>query len=351
LGKPAEAELLFRQSLKIAERNHSSDWNVSGIFHNLAMALELEGKLPEAEEAWRKRVSTLEKLAAGDGGELQSINTELVAELGNLGRLLQREGKAEQADAVRREALARLERIAESLAKTARPLTPDLLRARAIAFARLGRWREAAADFSRYCEAIPDDDTTWETFAAALVETGGLDAYRRHCRDGFAHFHNTSYPRVADRVAKACLILPDSGVDLRALAAMANKALTLEKGNAGMPWHQFCKALAEYRQGNFADAARWSEQTLSHSTDALAPRIWALNGNSIERDAAAYALLAMAQHQLGRAREAKLALSNGIEIAETEMAKTGLNADLENSVYARALLREAKALIEGEPNK
>ena len=112
-----------------------------------------------------------------------------------------------------------------------------------------------------------------------------------------------------------------------------------------MPGHYFCKALAEYRRGNFSEAARWSQQTLAYATEPLAVRIAAIDAISMERDACAYALLAMAQHHLGQVDKAIASLKKG-EIAEASLPK--LNGDLENGPYAHALLREAKALIEGE---
>jgi len=341
LGDEAKAESMFREVIEIRDglRVPESDPERAMTLHNLAVTLELEGKLKEAVETRRKRIAILEKLA----GDAQNFNaqSEVAAELVSLARLLAKQGDTEQANTCLHEHSTLLGRLAGTLTALRPPITTDLLRLRGMILARLGRWTEAAADFSQYCTRKPDDYLMWETLAAALVQIDDVDGYRRHCQGGFEHFQHTKSPDIADRVAKACLVLPDSGVDFESSAALAETALALEKARLRMPWHYFCKSLAEYRRENFSEAARWGQQTLAHATEPLAVRIWAVNDTSLERDACAYALLAMAQHRLGLPDQAKDSLRKG-EVAEASLQ----NLDLENGPYAHALMRQAKELIQ-----
>ena len=69
------------------------------------------------------------------------------------------------------------------------------------------------------------------------------------------------------------------------------------------------------------------------------------------RDGAAYSVLAMAQYQLKRSDEARAALAKGVDIVNSKLPKLQNGALGENWIdwlIAHILLREAKALIEGQ---
>src|SRR5438046_2518714 len=69
--------------------------------------------------------------------------------------------------------------LSEKLAS--QPARSDLLGFRASLRGRMGRWREAAADLSKILELRPDDHQPFPNLAAALVEVGDLETYRRLC--------------------------------------------------------------------------------------------------------------------------------------------------------------------------
>jgi hypothetical protein len=169
------------------------------------------------------------------------------------------------------------------------------------------------------------------------VQVGDLKAYRLCCAQEFARFCGTGVPNTAERTAKDCLILPDSGVDLISISALADTALTTGKDSADMPWFQFCKALAEYRQGHYAGAVDWAHKALAHVGDVS------------NRDVETYMVLAMAQYRCKQAGEANAALAKGIEIGERKLPNLG-NADLGEDwvdwIIAHALVAEAKSLID-----
>lgn len=70
-----------------------------------------------------------------------------------------------------------------------------------------------------------------------------------------------------------------------------------------------------------------------------------------KRDVAAWAVVAMAQQQLKETDEARAALAKGLELAQTRLPRLGrdnLEQDWVDWLIAHLLLREAKALLEGE---
>jgi hypothetical protein len=77
------------------------------------------------------------------------------------------------------------------------------------------------------------------------------------CRRGLALAKNTTVPETADRVAKACCVLPSTDkAQHEAALALARKAVQFGKDsyNPNLPWFQVALGMAEYRGGHFADA-------------------------------------------------------------------------------------------------
>ena len=69
-------------------------------------------------------------------------------------------------------------------------------------------------------------------------------------------------------------------------------------------------------------------------------------------DARAYLVLAMAQHRLGRAAEAQIALAKAVDLTQTKLPPLDsgdLGGDWNDVVTAHLLLREAKALALPQP--
>ena len=204
--------------------------------------------------------------------------------------------------------------------------------------AERGQFAEAAADLVRVREANPENHGVWHELAPLLVASGQLDAYREHCRKSTERFGNSADPLIAERIAKDCLILPASGADLAVVAKMADTAAAVTNRSA-TPSFQFVKGLAEYRRGRFAGAVEWVNKALTKE------------GDSENRDVEAYMVLAMARYQLKQTDEARAALARGTEIERTKLPKLE-SGDIGESwldwIIAHALMREAKALIEGD---
>ena len=72
--------------------------------------------------------------------------------------------------------------------------------------------------------------------------------------------------------------------------------------------------------------------------------------NDMYRTVQAHMTLAMAQHQLRQTEEAQGTLAKGLEIANARFPKPGshsLDEQWHDWIIAHALMREARALIEG----
>ena len=202
---------------------------------------------------------------------------------------------------------------------------------------RMCHWKEAAADFSKALELRPEYFVYYR-LAPVLVQSGDLEGYRRCCAQVIARFAATTDPHIAEWMAEDCLLLADSGVDLSVVTAWADLVVTAWKDSRVLPTVQFCKGLAEYRQGHFAGAVDWLQKALSHA------------GGDLERDVKTYMVLAMAQYRSNQADQARVTLAKGVEIAESKLPKLesgDLGDDWVDWIIAHVLMTEAKTLING----
>jgi tetratricopeptide (TPR) repeat protein len=211
-----------------------------------------------------------------------------------------------------------------------------------------GRWKPAADRFSRLIQVDRLDG--WDVytldylrFGPAYVEMGDTAGFERFRDDAIARFSVGTCP-APDRILKICLLLPASGpvlASLRTIAADTAKSVSEADTNGDIfkaAWDSMSLALWEYRGGNYAKAAEWSQRCLS-CPEKNAPR-----------SAAALGILAMSCQRLGRTDEAGTYLVAGEELVE---GKSKGRLDLGTPVqgfwfdrsFARILLRESKALI------
>jgi tetratricopeptide (TPR) repeat protein len=355
---------------RAVEASRSADAN---ILHTLACVLFMEGK--------RDRAVTVEEQAANlaEGDRKQAFQKTLEGYkrgtnkpdvLSRQAAAFQKEGKLADAEAALREELAleqnlwddnsaRWEDTVRNLADVlvdehksdeagklfAAILTPafagqkesaGLLRAGGDFFARHGRWNEAAADFSRLVELEPTNHDAYRLLAPLLVQSGDLRGYRRHCAMENARFGDTKDLVIAERTAKDCLILADSGVDLGTVSKLAEVAASAVSRPNSNPFAQFTKGLAEYRQGRFLSAVEWTQKVLT--AQGWPPL-----------EAQASLVLAMSQQQLNHAGEAHTALAKGLDIIKRDgpdMESGDLGPSWSDWLIADALLKEAKELIQ-----
>ena len=330
-GKPAEAEPLFREGLDICRKVSPNDfeqrqWLAAG----LARVLRTQGKLAEAGPFYREAVTNSAKLRPNDPASWQW-------QVNDLADVLQSQGKFAEAEKLLAEVL--------KPAAQAQPQGTGALRIWVSLSGRQGRWKDAATNLDKLLEVDPSDAYAHLQLAALLAETGDLGAYRAHCRKMLARFGGTNDAAILGQTAIACLLVPGASGDLETASQLAGKAVTLGKDSAWLSFFQFGNGLAEYRRGQYASAVDWMRKVIGQPMSV---------GRSLpawQRDTAAYSVLAMAQHQLKQAEEARAALAKASEFAQTKLPQLGsdnLEQDWVDWLIAHILLSEAKALVNGE---
>jgi tetratricopeptide (TPR) repeat protein len=288
--------------------------------HGLGWMLEGEGNFAEAEIAYRGGVIGRQKRGEGE-------TPQALSELEGLVRVLVAQNKFTEAE----------QQLGQTLtpAFVRQPASGNLLALRADLLGRQGRWSDAVADATLAVEHQPTEQYRYHTLAPLLVITGDRPAYEQLCRKMLPMFADTVNPYVAERVAKDCLLLPGVGVNLQLVNKLADKSVTLESGNDPMPYSQGAKALSEYRQGHFVEAINWAKKPLTSS--------------EIYAQSHAYAILAMANLQLGQKDEARVKLAKGKTLAQTILP--GRDANKIGGawvawLFSQIQLDEATALIQ-----
>ncbi len=204
------------------------------------------------------------------------------------------------------------------------------------ACARLGRWDQAQAEMGKAVQLDPGNH--WYMFHVTVLQirAGDLAGYRRVCREMLKRFGDARQPEVAERTAKTCLLVPDAVADLAPVLRLADRAVTGTEKSSNYGFFVMAKGLAEYRAGRNAEAVNWVERLTRGA------------GNH-DSDVAALAVLAMAQHQLGRREQACAALDKAEAIVAKKMADPGagrpFGRDWDDWLRCRILLDEAGKLL------
>jgi serine/threonine protein kinase/tetratricopeptide (TPR) repeat protein len=211
---------------------------------------------------------------------------------------------------------------------------------RGYAFARRGHWPEAAQALERAADLDTSNHWFWLQLAPVMVQVGDISGYQSRRHAALERFGQTKDPAIAERTAKACLLLPLSGPDLEGAAQLADTALRTAPASTDQPWFQFAEGLAEYRLGRFTNAIDWERKALAGPIGVPA------------RDLGAWAVLAMAQERAKRAEDALFSLDRALDIERTNWPvpdQGDLGGGWHNVLIARILCREARALIAGDP--
>jgi serine/threonine protein kinase len=313
-----EAETLYRQVLA-SWRKQAGDDDPQTLFatRNLAGALEGQAKWAEAEALHREALASWRKQSGNEDAqalwECDGLYHDLVSQ--------HKYDEAEQLlDGVLTPAFVN------------EPACSNILTYRLDLMGRQGRWKEAAADAALILKYQPTDHYRYHILAGLLAITRNRADYEQLCQSILPMFTNTSNPYIAERVADDCLLLPNSGADLKQLDKLADVAVT---GAADEPYFQACKALSEYRLGQFPEAGQWAEKSLKTS--------------QVFAHAKGCAVLAMAQWQLGQKDRARATLAEGNTLAPG-ISYTNGTVDLGDSwvawIIARVSLDEATQLVQ-----
>jgi eukaryotic-like serine/threonine-protein kinase len=150
--------------------------------------------------------------------------------------------------------------------------------------------------------------------------------YRRARSALLAQFGTTTDRRIAERVGRACLLLPAPDEELKQAVALTERAAA--GGRAGHEfahaYYLFAQGLARYRQSRFDDAIKL---LTGEATSVMGP--------------SPPLILAMAQHQKGQKDQARQTLAAAIASYDWSAAK----ADNHDAWIAHILRRQAEMLI------
>jgi tetratricopeptide (TPR) repeat protein len=189
-----------------------------------------------------------------------------------------------------------------------------------------GRLAEARNPWHDWVASRPDNHDDWYGYAELCAYLGLENEYRVARRELLAKFSTTTSPHIAERVSRACLLLPIEGDELRQAVMLAEKAAAVDRAKyqAVLPHFQFVQGLADYRQGRF-DRAITTMRGDASRVLGPAPQL----------------VLAMALHQSGQTDEARKTLANAVAGHDWSPAKA---RDQDGWIY-HSLRREAEQMI------
>jgi tetratricopeptide (TPR) repeat protein len=324
-GRTAEAIRLLERTLAQREARLGPDHpGTLTSRNNLARAYWSAGRTAEAIRLLER---TLERMEARFGPGHPDTMTTLEA----LIQWYQRLGRFAQA----RPLAARYLQL--RLAKLPAQIAADdwRLAERGELYAYAGRWPQAAADLAAAVRAQPQRFMLWFLGAPLFLEVHGPKAYHGHCRGMLHCYGAATNPVIAGRAAKACLLAPAAAGDLALAVRLAERAVTGTQKHALYPHFQLARGLAHYRAGEF-------EAAIARLRPCLAGQEWNLT-------VPAQLVLAMAQHRLGHAEQARDALGRARAIMAGKQFPPGEQGDLiyvwHDWLICQHLRREAEALI------
>jgi WD40 repeat protein/serine/threonine protein kinase/Flp pilus assembly protein TadD len=203
-----------------------------------------------------------------------------------------------------------------------------------------GRWREAVKAWDKVVELDPSDHWAWYQCAPLHLHLGDVDDYRRLCRDMLRRFGQTDNPILAERTAKACLLLPDAVADQQLVQQLAQRTVTGTEKHAFYGFFRLVKGIAEYRAGHWEEAIHSLEDSQKYPTTSTR-QYKMLSG----------LFLAMAHHHRGRAGEARQAFRQATDLLDADIRKwKPEDANMGNHDWFLAMIirKEAEALLEGK---
>jgi tetratricopeptide (TPR) repeat protein len=219
------------------------------------------------------------------------------------------------------------------------PENPTRWLHRATLHAEQAKWDSAIADFRKAIQLDPNDATMRYLGALASLSTGRVDEYRKGCAEMLQRLAQAEKPGDASWLAWTCVILPDAVADWSKVVALA------EKEAAAYPDSLRCVSTfgaALYRAGRFEEAvARLAE------AERLIARP---SAGLIVSPAYTWLFLAMAHHRLGHAEDARKWLGKAVEWLDQEKDKHAAGTvpmPWNRRVTLQLLHGEAETLIKG----
>jgi serine/threonine protein kinase/tetratricopeptide (TPR) repeat protein len=198
-------------------------------------------------------------------------------------------------------------------------------------------WVKVLGDFIRASELDPSDAMLFQKVVTLQAWFAMDKELADTCQRGLDLAKNTTSPETADRVAKACCVIPPTDkAQLGAVLTLARKAVDLGKNHPYRPFFQMSLGMSLYRSSHFAEA-----------DEAL---IAALQGGKIYphvsgTSAFYHAMSLFRQGQSDDARKIAAAAASRMKpFPKDEKNPLAKNANLDDLILWMAY-KEAKALI------
>jgi WD40 repeat protein/Flp pilus assembly protein TadD len=198
---------------------------------------------------------------------------------------------------------------------------------RAQAYAELGQWGAALADFDAAIEGTSDPVQVWRARALLRLRAGDIAGYRTACAGLLQHFGATDDANTAARVARTLCLLAGEVPNRERAVKLARKAVEAEAANG---FYRAALGAALARAGQPDKAIERLEEATKQDE----------KGDNVGW---AKAHLAMVLHGLGRAREARQALEDAARWAGQQESNPERTWD--QRLEMRLLLREAEELL------
>jgi serine/threonine-protein kinase len=191
---------------------------------------------------------------------------------------------------------------------------------------RRGRGEQLRREWKKALEADPPEHDAWFGYAELCLFLGHEEEYRLARQDLLRRFGATDDPPVAEKTARAVLLMPPSAEELRSAIALTERAVAAKSTTLEWvyPYYLFAKGLAEYRQGRF-DSAISIMTGKAAAVMGPCPRL----------------VVAMAKYRLGAEQEARTMLAAEIVAIDWSLAEVRSH----DQWLWHVLRREAESMI------
>jgi serine/threonine-protein kinase len=198
-------------------------------YNNLGLVLQARGRMDEAIDRHLKAVQ---------------LDPDYAWAHHDLGNALRAIGRLDEAYVHFQEALQR------------DPHNPVVLNSVRSLLMRQGRGQEVQTEWRKALEANPPGHEAWFGYAELCLYLQQTGEYRRATRALLDRFGETNDAFIAERVGRACLLLPGSEDELKKAAALTERAVAILQSTPPRlyPYSRFALGLAQYRLGHWASA-------------------------------------------------------------------------------------------------
>lgn len=203
-----------------------------------------------------------------------------------------------------------------------------------------GRWPEAAEVLTQIIAADPARFRDYFDLATLQLHLGNMTEYYAVCREMQSRFGDTvtqSGDR-AEQIGKTLLLAPEPLPDVSPIVDALERGLEQATNPNQQIWYIVAGALADYRAANYTRA----QERLNQFHEQMGDRRMHLNGM-------AFALKAMAEHQLGDAAAAADSLSSAQSIVAEQLPQpdkgTWFQSDWSDWLRCLILVREAEGVL------